>query len=651
MVPVSDDLDDALATLPAHLADTVELALPRFSRTFDTLARPSATIEPELAKDSRGEAAVAELASRNVAEGLAFERTLGQGGMGIVRLAVQRSLGRHVAVKTLRDNVRSEQARLRLLREAWITGALEHPNVVPVYDLGLDDAGNPVIVLKRIEGETWDALRTDAARMCEATGERTLERANLRVFLDVCQAVALAHARGIVHRDLKPENVMIGPHGEVYVVDWGIAVATRDDGSGRFPLAEQAREMAGTPAYMAPEMLGGGAPSRISERTDIYLLGAILHELATGRAPHDVGDMRAILSSILLSSPRLEGAPSEIAEVVRRAMRRDPAERYASVADLRRAVEQYVSHMASSELADEARASLAELERALAAGGEPETLRPELYRYFGACRFGFQEALRGWPGNEGARRDLASATTKMVRFELAAKSPSAAAGLLADLADPPADLVALVAAGREAEAAEKQRIAAMEREVDLVTGGRTRVFVASILGAWWSVSPLLIHLAERVRGPMTGAELIAGMLPTFGIAAVLTYWARESLFKTVVNRRMVGMVWGTLALTGVAVGAGLAAEVDAHRIGVSMILVWAVSAAVAAPMIGRWFLPTPIALSVAFVVAAWRPSLWPLVGAAGNFTFTANIALLWRDRVPWAKRGERKADEPDREES
>src|SRR5690606_8689637 len=99
-------------------------------------------------------------------------------------------------------------------------------------------------------------------------------------------AVRFAHARGVLHRDLKPGNVMIGNFGEVYLLDWGIAVALRDDGTGRFPLASEATELAGTPSYMAPEMLGREAGPPLSERTDVYLAGAVLYELITGRPPH-----------------------------------------------------------------------------------------------------------------------------------------------------------------------------------------------------------------------------------------------------------------------------------------------------------------------------------------------------------------------------
>src|SRR5690606_9017841 len=133
-------------------------------------------------------------------------------------------------------------------------------------------------------GVDWGSLMHDARTVRERFGADDLLEWNLRVFLSVCNAVRFAHSRKILHRDLKPENVMIGQFGEVYLADWGIAVSLEDDGSGRLPLASEAIEMAGTPLYMAPEMLGG-RESRLSERTDLYLLGSILYEIVAGEPP------------------------------------------------------------------------------------------------------------------------------------------------------------------------------------------------------------------------------------------------------------------------------------------------------------------------------------------------------------------------------
>ena len=146
--------------------------------------------------------------------------------------------------------------------------------MVPVYDLGLDESGAPFIVMKHNEGDHWlKLLGDDEALKKHAPGRERLD-AHLAILVQVCNAVHFAHSRGVIHRDLKPENVMVGSFGEVYLVDWGVATKPG-------PVTQ----IAGTPAYMAPEMLGGDG-AEISPRTDVYLLGAVLYEILAGRAPH-----------------------------------------------------------------------------------------------------------------------------------------------------------------------------------------------------------------------------------------------------------------------------------------------------------------------------------------------------------------------------
>ncbi len=312
-----------------ELSETIQAQLTLVGLDAATIERrPSATIvPPSMRVDTAGERAMSildELGASTLERKLDLHGTIGEGGMGIVHLGTQRALGREVAVKSIKDEHKSEHAVLKLLREAWITGGLEHPNVVPVYDIALDPDGSPLIVLKKIEGVDWATLMHDARTVRDRFGADDLLDWNLRILMQVCNAVRYAHSRRVLHRDLKPENVMIGPFGEVYVVDWGIAVSLEDDGSGRLPLASEAREMAGTPLYMAPEMLGG-TESRLSERTDLYLIGAILYEIVSGQPPHQGTAFMELVSSIVLSDPELpDDAPEELARIIRRAMDPDP---------------------------------------------------------------------------------------------------------------------------------------------------------------------------------------------------------------------------------------------------------------------------------------------------------------------------------------
>jgi len=320
-------LSRPMRTLDEALHDSTLLA-----KTENFVARRGATMRPAA---SALAIATARMASLRAGEGealagrLELHGTLGEGGMGIVRLAEQKALGRRVAVKTLREvHAGDDTIALKLLQEAWVTGRLEHPNVVPVHDLFVDRDGRPHIVLKRIEGRRWADVMHDRVALEAVFGVGEALEHNLGVFVQVCHAVAFAHQRGIVHRDLKPDNVMIGEFGEVVVLDWGIALALHEDESGRVPHVSSATEAAGTPAYMAPEMLGGESP-RIGATTDVYLLGAVLYEILEGKPPHDGESFPAMIASILESKPPLSPhAPAELARIVERAMDADPDARF-----------------------------------------------------------------------------------------------------------------------------------------------------------------------------------------------------------------------------------------------------------------------------------------------------------------------------------
>jgi serine/threonine-protein kinase len=242
--------------------------------------------------------------------------TLGEGGMGRVHLARQLCLERDVAIKTLKPGAPRALARA-LLSEAKITGALEHPGVIPVHTLGVDEHAQPVLVMKRIDGVHLGALLADPAHPAWRARVRSDDRliASLGILEQVCQTVEFAHSRGIVHRDIKPENVMVGSFGEVYLLDWGIATTTRDAAAEPHPLV-------GTPAYMAPEMV---RCDPVDERTDVYLLGATLHEILTGRPRHEGETLTQVIAAALASAPHR--APARPRGDRRRASSRDGSAR------------------------------------------------------------------------------------------------------------------------------------------------------------------------------------------------------------------------------------------------------------------------------------------------------------------------------------
>jgi serine/threonine protein kinase len=274
---------------------------------------------------------------------------IGSGGMGTVYLAEDSTLGRRVALKILDLPELRTELSVRLLREAHILARLEHPGIVPVHDAGTLADGRVFYAMKFVEGERLDAL----AKRIGAVHER------LRIFQRICEAVAFAHARGILHRDLKPENVMVGPFGEVLVMDWGVAKILREDAAPREvhasigvetsrkaptvtkPLKTEHGTILGTPGYMAPEQARGEVES-IDEHADIYSLGAILKFLVASKkfdAPQgsDMGGIGTKTASTTTAS-----APKAIAAIAQKAMAEEPANRYASVSDLAQDVARYL---------------------------------------------------------------------------------------------------------------------------------------------------------------------------------------------------------------------------------------------------------------------------------------------------------------------
>lgn len=603
-------VDDLLATLPATTAETIRAA-------------PTSTIVPAAAAAIDAVTEALARSALGAGEVLRIGPTLGEGGMGVVRLAEQVALGRTVAVKSLRPDRRDPASALDLLREAWITGSLEHPNIVPVHHVEADAAGHPVVVLKRIEGTEWSSLLGDADAVRARFGHDDLLAWNLEILLHVCNALRFAHSRGVVHRDIKPSNVMIGSFGEVYLLDWGLAVSTRDDGSGRLPLARNATEMAGTPGYMAPEMLGG---ADITPATDVYLVGSVLAQLISGRPPHRGRSVAEVVASVVASSPELPAdAPPELAAICRQAMAASPADRFATIDDLRRALVTFLALRGVARLVTTAEQRLREL-RALASGDQPD--RHELYRLFGACRFGFLEALVTAPEHAGARAGLRAASVAVAEFELAAGSPQAALDVLAELEGPPPELAGRAEAAAAAARARQAKLEALRHDYDETVGARTRTFLALILGVVFTTSPLLG--AAYPQAVATPRHLVLWSLAALVLLVALGVWARHSLSKTVVNRRLFGSYLFLFVMQ-----AGLWAQLDALGVSVETglpltIALWAVVAGLVALGIDRRVVPMGLGFVLGAAVATARPSWALYVAAVCNVGFTINAVVAWR---------------------
>jgi serine/threonine-protein kinase len=243
-------------------------------------------------------------------------------------------------MKSLDTRESGDAAVLRFLEEAQITGQLDHPGVVPVHDFGIsDDDGRAYFTMKLVRGEPLSILI--AAHQRFGLAGRPLERL-LGAFVRVCEAIAFAHTRGVVHCDLKPDNILIGSHGQVYVMDWGLALVL--EGGRPSERVIRKREVAGTPAYMAPEQAHADVAA-IGPRTDVYGLGAVLFAILTGRGPHHAETSAAALEGARTGSvdeSRLESAPPELARIALRALAPRREDRYASVEELGRDVEEFL---------------------------------------------------------------------------------------------------------------------------------------------------------------------------------------------------------------------------------------------------------------------------------------------------------------------
>lgn len=644
MPPDRHDDPDAAGIEPPLDSATARTLQARFGTHFPTIeGRPDSTIEPSRGLQETGaraalttlQALAAEPGDARHGGPLSLQTVLGEGGMGVVHLATQRSIGRSVAVKALREEARSERNTLRLLQEAWATGGLEHPNVVPVHDIGFDADGEPVIVLKRIEGESWRTVMHAPKDVEARYGTADLLEWNLRVLAQVCNAVHFAHSRGILHRDIKPENVMVGGFGEVYVVDWGIAVRLDADGDGRLPHVTDVRDLAGTPSYMAPEMLRMDGAAPLGVHTDVYLLGATLHEVLTGEPPHAGRSVLALLMTVAAGAPpALPGVAPELAAICRRAMAADPAERYPSALALREAIEDYLRRRDALQVVREAEGRLYELLTLLDSGDAPGA-RARVYDLYGAARFGFRQVLHTHPDSDAARDGARRATRAMIAHELAQGDGRAARALLAEVepTDPERGALERRVEAAEAEAAADQaRIAALEslgRDLDPRIGTRTRAFVALLLGIVWTVGPLVSHLDLAGRAPPWN-RMIASTALFSCIGVALVWWARDSLTRTDFNRRLLA---GLAVIMGGQVlldAAGALTGMDTLTGAALRMFLWAAIAGMQSVSLDARLLPSAFGYGAAFVAALHAPPDTFAFMAAANLLFTVNAVWIWR---------------------
>lgn len=351
---------------------------------------------------------------------LVLRRKIAEGGFGEIWEAVQASLGRTIAVKRLKPHLATgipgggddtfEDTRLvefDFRQEALITAQLEHPNIIPVYDLGRDESGRPLIAMKLVKGRLWsEVLREDPQTMSidDYLGK------HLQILISVAQAVAFAHSHHIIHRDLKPTQVMIGGFGEALLMDWGLAMASGSPEKVRasfpsLPLEPNSPlfnpvNPAGTPAFMAPEQTEK-TPKRLGPWTDVYLLGGILYRILTGRNPHIGTDSattyllarRGTVEPPDIRAPGRE-IPEQLAALSMKSMEKEPEDRVESAEAFVAQLQDYLTGAGKRRESMELCARAEECLRSAATD----------YAALANCLNQVDRSLVLWPGNAEAHR-------------------------------------------------------------------------------------------------------------------------------------------------------------------------------------------------------------------------------------------------------
>ncbi|MEZ4269071.1 MAG: serine/threonine-protein kinase [Myxococcota bacterium] len=573
---------------------------------------------------------------------------IGRGGMGIVRLGTQPALKRQVAIKEVRPDVASPLTISRLLREAWFSGNLEHPNILPIHAL-VPGEGSPRLVMKRIEGTSWSARLAADGPLPPHQLRHDLE-AHLQVLIRVCHAVHFAHSKGVLHLDLKPDNVMLGEFSEVYLLDWGIAATFHDDHPRWMHHASQIRTVCGTPGYLAPEMAAARG-DLIAPTADVYLLGAILHEILTGAEPHQGATLMDRLMAAYDSPPKSypDHVPTELATICARAMARSPALRYQTAEAFRVAIEQFLHHRSSTRLCDQALLRFARLSLALSGDSARSLSAIDETRIVAECRFGLQQSLEIWPENPDAIAALQRLLTLDAQRGIDTRDPRRAAAALRELPTPAPDLAASLAdleSDLESEAAKVRALEALGHEVDLSVNRRSRVFFALGLAAVWLGWNLAAYAFSRAGIlPVTHTGLVIASGATLCIYVATLAYFRTTLLRTTINRRVLSLLGGGFISILLLTPAARAMHISAMNVVALhpfFYFFFLVAIAFSVDLRALWA-TIPILLSM--VPTALHPETALISNGLSGFVAALIMAAVWwqddrRDRAPVAPPGD-----------
>ena len=553
--------------------------------------------------------------------------------------------------------------------------------MVPVHTVSRHE-GEPAVVMKRVEGAAWSALLADPDAHRERLGSDPLAF-HVRVLMRVANAISYAHSRHVLHLDLKPDNVMIGEYGEVYVLDWGLALGVGQESPAWISRAADVEGVAGTPAYMAPELAMGAGPA-IDARTDVYLLGAMLHEVATGRVLHEGHAPLARLFSAYMSEPREYGpeVPKELARIVTKATAREPAARFQSVAELREALQAFLTHRDAELLFASAEEDLASLQARVAGPSEDTSGRDTSGRdtsrrdtsgrdtsahdtsghdasahdaahaasdasavqaHFAGARFALREVAALWPEHPGLHAARRALYETMALWALDSGDPGVAEVHLGEVDDPSVELVARIAeahADMEAKASRRAELEAMARDADVSTGLRFRALLAVFLAAVFLGVNLSMGALTRARvltltytdmwltGAATGGLLMAPII-LWKRRVIFENRASTSLFATLITTFCVVQAhWALCMILSLPFASALALTPLYYGLAfaaISLLLYPRLSPAA--------LLQAPTLLGA----AAWPEHAYDIIGVGGAAS-VLYLALEWYRR--WAEQAE-----------
>ena len=450
---------------------------------------------------------------------------LAKGGMGTIYEAEQYLPHRKVAIKKV-DDPTDTTLQNNLIQEAMIMGSLDHPNIIPIHRILTDNPENPSVVMKLVQGSTFKDQITKGLTHHES----------LQVMLQVCYAVEYAHQQGIIHRDIKPSNIMIGNFNEIYLLDWGIAI---DVGNPNLAI----EGFVGSPSFMAPEMISGN-PQHVTEKTDIYLLGATLHYAITGKSRYQSNDFDELLKLIEQAKPIVypEEIPVELGKLINQACHKDPQRRPQSVSVFKQKLLEITLHWEAIQLIQEGKNRAKQC--------FVTTSKRIKEKLFQKARKDYEYALRIWPESTSAKQGLQFLLCHMISYHIDNKEYYMALHLYdaVDIKDP--SFKQKINSLKEQLGhinQEQRRLVALGEANDFQSTMESSAKIAMLIGLGAIICATAANIYQFYLEITVGLELLLiSSVVMMLVIGWLMYFYRSYWLKNLAMERMCSAAMGTL---------------------------------------------------------------------------------------------------------